>query len=75
MGSNPIFSRHAKRRLALRGITEADVLVALSRALGPPEAGDGGNLVIDGYSREGRLLRVILSPDRGLVVSAMWRSG
>lgn len=74
MDNKPALSRHARKRLVLRGITEEDIVSALSRPLGPPKAGDGGNIVIDGYSRDGKVLRVILSSDRELVVSAMWRS-
>lgn len=74
MVNSPNFSSHAKKRLVQRGISEDDVLTALSRPLGPPQAGDGGNLAIDGYSREGKVLRVILNADQDVVVSAMWRS-
>jgi hypothetical protein len=58
-----------------RGVTMVDIKSALSRPIGHPSPGDGGNLVVDGYASEGRVLRVILTADEGTVVTVMWREG
>ena len=68
------FSDHARARMLQRDIAEADVEAVLRRPLGEALPGDGGNLVLDGYCRGIRLLRVIVTSDRMHVVTVMWRS-
>ncbi len=70
---NLSISRHGLRRMDERGVTMADIVSALGRPMGHPSPGDGGNLVVDGYASEGRLLRVILTADEETVVTVMWR--
>jgi hypothetical protein len=67
------YSDHARRRMAQRGITEADVAAALKRSCGQPQAGDNGNMVVFGYAPGQRILKVVLSPDMKTVVSVMAR--
>lgn len=68
----PGLSYHASRRMAERGITQDHIDAALRRRSGPPQPGDGGNVVILGYGEAGRILKVVLTPDQQLVVSVMW---
>ncbi len=69
----PSISRHGRQRMEQRGVTLADIASALGRPIGRLSPGDGGNLVLDGYASEGRVLRVILTADQGTVVTVMWR--
>lgn len=67
----PSFSRHARKRMDERKITETEVLAALSRRQGPPRAGDNGRIVVFGYGRGTRILKMVLSPDEQEIVSVM----
>lgn len=69
----PELSQHARDRMAQRGVTFDDVVSVVNRPLRGPLPGDGGNLVFEGYTQGARLLRVITTSDRSLVVSVMWR--
>ena len=71
----PSISRHGRQRMEQRGVTLADIASALVRPIGRALPGDGGNLILDGYASEGRVLRVILTADQGTVVTVMWREG
>jgi hypothetical protein len=53
----------------------ADIASALGRPMGHPSPGDGGDLVVDGYTSQGRGLRLILAADEATVVTVMWREG
>lgn len=66
-----IVSDHAAARLRGRGITMAQVDDVLRRHIGPPNPGDGGNLVYRGTAG-GRTLNVVTSPDGGTLVTAYW---
>lgn len=67
------YSDHARRRMARRRITEADVTAALRRKMRQPAPGDNGNMVVFGYAPNQRILKVVLSPDMKTVVSVMAR--
>jgi hypothetical protein len=54
-----------------RKITEDEVLTALNRRSGPPRPGDGGNIVVFGYGRGSRILKVVLTADEQEIVSVM----
>ena len=66
------FSRHGLDRLKERGITADQVQWIVDHHLGPPEPGDGGNLVFSG-KMDGRRLGVVTSADREVFVTAYWR--
>lgn len=68
----PDLSPHARQRMAQRGITGEDVRSALKRRSGQPRPGDNGRIVILGYARQGRILRMVLTPDQQVIVSVMW---
>jgi Domain of unknown function (DUF4258) len=68
----PRISVHARKRMAKRKITEEDIRLALSRRSGPPSVGDIGKVVVFGYARRGRILKVVLSADEEEIVSVMW---
>jgi len=68
----PGLSDHARRRMAERRITQANIDAALRRTTGPPRPGDSGNIVVFGYGEAGRILKVVLTSDRQVVVSVMW---
>lgn len=65
------YSDHARRRMAQRNITEADVEAALSRTTGPPAAGDNGRVVVFGYAPGQRILKIVRTADKQTVVSVM----
>jgi hypothetical protein len=65
-------SDHARGRMLKRGITMDDVEHAINHTLGAPAPGDNGNVVITGQ-RGARRLAVVLTPDRGTLVTAYWR--
>jgi hypothetical protein len=67
----PIFSSHARKRMEERKITEDEVLSALRRRTGPPRPGDNGRLVVFGYGRGSRILKIVLTADEQLIVSVM----
>lgn len=69
----PELSQHARDRMAQRGVTQEEVMAVVNRPLRGPIPGDRGNLVFEGYTRGTRVLRVITTSDRSLVVSVMWR--
>jgi len=65
-------SKHAADRMAERDITEADVRSALNRRSGVPRVGNNGNVVVLGYASGGRILKVVLTPDRAEIVTVAW---
>lgn len=67
----PTFWPHARRRMQERKITEEEVLNALKRRTGPPRPGDNGRIVVFGYGRGSRILKVVLTPDEQEIVSVM----
>ena len=67
----PIFSPHARKRMEERKITEDEVLSALRRRTGPPRPGDNGRLVVFGYGRGSRILKIVLTADEQVIVSVM----
>ncbi len=67
----PTFSRHARKRMEERKITEDEVLTALKRRSGPPRPGDNGRLVVFGYGRGSRILKIVLTADEQEIVSVM----
>ena len=57
--------------MAERRITEEEVLNALNRRTGPPRPGDNGRLVVFGYGRGQRILKIVLTADQQEIVSVM----
>jgi hypothetical protein len=68
----PEWSDHARDRKAERDVTDEDVRQALRRRSGEPRPGNNGNIVVLGYARGRRILRVVLTPDQQVIVSVMW---
>jgi len=58
--------------MAEREITEDHIRSALRRTRGQPAPGSHGNIVVYGYGDGERILKVVLSPDRRVIVSLMW---
>ena len=67
----PTFLPHARKRMRERKITEDEVLRALNRRTGPPRPGDNGRIVVLGYGRGSRILKIVLTPDEQAIVSVM----
>jgi len=67
----PTFWPHARKRMEERKITEDEVLAALKRRSGDPRAGDNGRIVVFGYGRESRILKMVLTADEQEIVSVM----
>ena len=68
-------SNHARERMRQRGITMTDVNSALTRRLDPPLPGSGPNTVaISGYTPGGRILKLVLSSDERVRVTAWWET-
>lgn len=68
----PRYSRHARDRMAERSITEEDVESALNRRHGQPRPGNNGKIVVLGYARGGRILKVVLTPDQEEITTLAW---
>jgi hypothetical protein len=64
------FSRHARKRMAERGITEQEVIYALDHQSADRRPGDNGGTVVVGYAGDARVLKVVLGAD-GEVVTVM----
>lgn len=58
--------------MAARQITEEDVRFALNRPSGGPRVGSNGKLVVLGYARGGRILKVVLTPDQEEIITLAW---
>ncbi len=76
MATRPVFTVHAWERLADHGITDAEVYEALDN---PTKRGPGrdGCVLVWGYAKSGRRVRVTLSPDEQSIVTvsnAGWRA-
>jgi hypothetical protein len=54
-----------------RKITEEEVLAALNRRCRPPRPGDNGRIVVFGYGRGSRILKIVLTADEQEIVSVM----
>ena len=67
----PIFGPHARKRMEERKITEDEVLAALKRRRGDPRPGDNGRIVVFGYGRGSRILKIVLAADEQEIVSVM----
>lgn len=67
----PEFWVHARKRMGERKITEDEVLAALNRRSGPPRPGDNGRVVVFGYGRGSRILKIVLTADEQEIVSVM----
>jgi hypothetical protein len=67
----PGFSSHARKRMQEREIREDEVLAALNRRCGQPRPGDTGRIVVLGYGRGSRILKIVLTADEQIVVSVM----
>jgi hypothetical protein len=68
----PELSEHVRQRMAQRDITEEDIRQALRRRSGQPRPGNNGNIVVLGYARGRRILRMVLTPDQQVMVTVMW---
>lgn len=68
----PEMSDHARDRMEERDVTDEDVHQALRRRSGQPYPGNNGNIVVLGYARGRRILRMVLTPDQQVIVSVMW---
>ena len=58
--------------MAARDITDADVRSALNRRYGQPRVGNNGAIVVLGYARSGRILKVVLTPDQEEIITLAW---
>jgi hypothetical protein len=58
--------------MALREISEDDLWAALDRPNGHPAATATGNIWVYGYATGGRILKVLLTPDKMTIVTAAW---
>lgn len=69
--TEPTFTRHARERLAQRGITEEQVLAAL-RHERRRDAGQPGTLWIYGLIQGGETLKVCVTADMSTVITVAW---
>ena len=63
---------HAAERMAERGITEEDLLAALAHRAGRARPASLGKIWIFGYAQRGRILKVLLTADETVVITAAW---
>jgi hypothetical protein len=69
------YSRHARKRMEERGITEEDVRRALDRQTGD-RPGEPGTMWIEGFAVGGRILSVCVTlPSRRHVTTVAWLEG
>jgi hypothetical protein len=55
-----------------RQVTDADLRTALNRPSGSPRVGSNGKIVVLGYTGRGRILKVVLTPDREEIITVAW---
>ena len=55
-----------------RQVSDADVRSALNRPSGPPRVGNNGKIVQLGYATRGRILKIVLTPDREEIITVAW---
>ncbi len=55
-----------------RGITDADVRLALNRRSGEPRVANNGNVNVFGYATRGRILKLVLTPDGSQIITLAW---
>jgi hypothetical protein len=68
------FSDHARDRMRERGVTEADVELALRHPFGNPSPGQPGSIWIEGHAVGGRILRVCVeTADQKNVITLAWK--
>jgi hypothetical protein len=58
--------------MADRAVTQDDIDSALSRPSGDPAPGRNGNIQVQGYASGGRILKIVLTPDRETIVTLAW---
>jgi hypothetical protein len=58
--------------MAEREITDSDVESALNRKHGQPRPGNNGTIVVLGYASQGRILKVVLTPDQEEIITLAW---
>ena len=68
----PKLSKHARDQMAERHITDEDVEMALRRKRGNPRIGSNGAIQVFGYATQGRILKVVLTPDRETIITLAW---
>jgi hypothetical protein len=68
----PALTGHAKERMLERGITEEDIRTALKRRHGRPTSASFGKIWVFGYSSTGRILKVLLTAEQDVIVTAAW---
>jgi hypothetical protein len=67
------FTNHARKQMAMRHITDADVEAALRRPSGPPTPGEPGTIWKWGIAAGGRILKVcVRTNDQTYVITAAW---
>jgi hypothetical protein len=67
------YSKHAREKMAERGISEEDVESALSRPSGNPTPGQPGTIWLWGYAAGSRILKVCVPmADHEFVITAAW---
>jgi hypothetical protein len=69
----PIYTKHARDAMKLRGVSEADVEHVLLHPAGPPQAGNRPDtLVIPGFDLRARRLRIVVDvADMSRVVTVL----
>ena len=58
--------------MAARQVTDDDIRSALNRTQGEPRVGTNGKIVVLGYASRGRILKLVLTPDRQDIITVMW---
>ena len=59
-------------RCEQRGISEQDIRLALARRSGRPRGADSGKIWVFGYATRGRILKVLLTHEQDVIVTAAW---
>lgn len=72
MPARPRFTQHARDQMEARQVTETDIQSALNRPSGPPRVGNNGAVVQLGFASRGRILKVVLTPDREEIITVAW---
>ena len=69
-----MFTRHARQRMELRGVSDEDVEWALRRPIGDPRAGEPGTMWVWGHASGTRVLKVCVRvADPKVVISVAWQ--
>jgi hypothetical protein len=68
----PVLSQHALNQMQARRVSHDDVRLALNRRSGNPVVGNNGKIKVFGFATNGRILKLVLTPDECEIITVAW---